>query len=50
VLDGEFAARQVADFERDLKRSRRVTLEEWESRPWTEKAKERFFAMFRSQL
>ena len=50
VLDRDFARRQAADFERDLARSRRVTLEEWENRPWTEKAKERFFALFRSQL
>ena len=50
VLDREFARRQTADFERDLQRSRRITLEEWENRPWTEKAKERFFALFRSQL
>jgi cardiolipin synthase len=50
VLDREFASRQVADFEADLKRSRRITYEEWLQRPWTEKLKERFFAMFRSQL
>jgi cardiolipin synthase len=50
VLDAGFAQRQLADFERDLTRSRRITLEEWENRPWTEKAKERFFALFRSQL
>lgn len=50
VLDRDFAARQVADFERDLKRSRRITLEEWQSRPWTERAMERFFAVFRAQL
>ena len=50
VLDRDFAARQTADFERDLARSRRVTLEQWAARPWTEKARERFFALFRSQL
>ena len=50
VHDAGFAARQVADFEGDLKHSRRVTLEEWQNRPWTEKAMERFFALFRSQL
>ena len=50
VLDREFAARQSADFERDLARSRRVTLEEWENRPWTEQVKERLFALLRSQL
>jgi cardiolipin synthase len=50
VLDRGFAQRQAADFERDLARSRRITLAEWESRPWTEQFKERFFALFRSQL
>jgi len=50
VLDAGFAERQVADFEADLKRARRITYEEWESRPLTEKAMERFFALFRLQL
>jgi cardiolipin synthase len=50
VYDRDFAARQVADFERDLGRSRRVTFEEWESRPWTEKAWEHFWGLFGSQL
>ena len=50
VLDREFAARQAADFERDLARSRRITLEEWLARPWHEKLLERFLALFRSQL
>ena len=50
IYDRDFAARQVRDFEADLKRSRRITYEEWESRPWMEKELERFFAVFRSQL
>jgi len=50
VYDREFAARQAADFEADLKRSRRVTFEEWSSRPWTEKAQERFYALARFQF
>ena len=50
VYDREFAERQVADFERDLARSRRVTLEEWRSRPWKEKAMEHFLALFKAQL
>ena len=50
VLDAAFAARQLADFEADLERARRITYEEWESRPWKEKAMERFFALFRLQL
>lgn len=50
VYDRDFAARQTADFEADLKRSRRITLDEWSSRPWTEKAKERFYALARLQF
>jgi len=50
VYDREFAARQTADFEADLQRSRRVTFEEWSSRPWTEKAQERFYALARFQF
>ncbi|MDQ3026174.1 MAG: phospholipase D-like domain-containing protein [Pseudomonadota bacterium] len=50
VHDRDFAARQLADFENDLKRSRRITYEEWAARPWKEKAVEHFLALFRSQL
>jgi len=50
VYDREFAERQRADFEQDLKRSRRITLEEWDARPWTEKAMEPFLRIFRSQM
>ena len=50
VFDRDFALRQVADFENDLKRSRRVTYEQWAARPWTEKLSDRFLAIFNSQL
>ena len=50
VYDREFAERQAADFESDLKRSRRITLQEWEARPTSEKLWERFWALFRSQM
>ena len=50
IYDREFALRQVADFEDDLERSRRITYEEWAGRPWPEKAWERLWALFRSQL
>ncbi len=50
VYDAEFARRQVADFERDLARARRITYEEWQERPLAEKAWERFLALFRAQL
>jgi cardiolipin synthase len=50
ILDREFAARQAADFEADLKKSRRITYEDWSKRPLHEKAWEHFLAIFGSQL
>ena len=50
VYDREFAARQIADFEDDLKRSRRITYEEWEARPWTQKLWENTVALLNPQL
>ena len=50
VYDEALAARQIADFEKDLARSRRVTYEEWLERPWTEKLKERAALLFNAQL
>jgi cardiolipin synthase A/B len=50
VLDAQFARRQIEDFEADLKRSRRITLEEWSQRPWTERAWEKVASLLSSQL
>ena len=50
VYDPAFAARQATIFENDLAQSRRVTLEEWLSRPWTEKLGERLASVLHSQL
>jgi cardiolipin synthase len=50
VFSAEFAERQTAIFNEDLKRSRRVTYEEWQNRSWTEKLSERAEAMLNSQL
>jgi cardiolipin synthase A/B len=50
VFDRDFALRQVHDFENDLKRSRRISYEEWASRPWTMKIEDHFLAIFNSQL
>ena len=41
IYDAEFARRETAQFERDLQRSKRITLEDWENRPLQEKARER---------
>jgi cardiolipin synthase len=50
VLDAGFAAEQERIFEDDLKRSRRVTLEEWQGRPWTERALDTLADLVSSQL
>ena len=50
VYDREFSGEQVRVFENDLKRSRRISLEEWRNRPWTEKALEQVASLFGSQL
>jgi cardiolipin synthase len=50
VYDAGFAARQEAIFEDDLRRGRRISYEEWASRPWTEKAWEHVLALLGPQL
>ena len=50
VYSRSFAERQLALFSNDLKRSRRVTVEEWEQRPWTEKLQEHVESLLDSQL
>jgi cardiolipin synthase len=50
VYDKDLAARQIADFEDDLKKSRRVTYEEWASRPWHEKLREHAASLLDAQL
>ena len=43
------AGRLEQDFERDLSRSRRITIEEWRRRPLTEKAMEPFGRLIERQ-
>ena len=50
VYDGDFARRQVAQFEKDLQKSRRITYEEWHGRPFLEKAWDHTVAFFGPQL
>ena len=50
VYDREFAQRQRAIFDEDLKKSKRITLEQWQNRPWQEKLLEHTSALLRSQL
>ena len=50
VYDAAFAARMTESFERDLAQSRRITLEQWQQRPWRERAMDRVASFFKSQL
>ncbi len=50
ILDRDFAARQTAIFEQDLKASRVVTFEAWQNRPLKERLLERLSSLLRSQL
>lgn len=50
VLDPRFAAEQRRIFEADLKKARRITLEEWATRPWTQKAWDTAMDLLSSQL
>lgn len=50
VYDAEFARRQIGIFEEDLKKSRRITLQEWQNRTWADKLLDFCASLLRSQL
>lgn len=50
IYDADFARRQVEIFEEDIRRSRRISLQQWRQRPLAEKLREHAAALFRSQL
>ncbi|MGI8894188.1 MAG: phospholipase D-like domain-containing protein, partial [Casimicrobiaceae bacterium] len=50
VYAADFAARQLADFERDLAKTREINYAQWLGRPLIEKAWEHLAALLRSQL
>lgn len=50
VYDHELAQKQIAIFKDDLKKSRRISYEEWKHRPWLQKFLEHTLGLFRSQL
>jgi cardiolipin synthase len=50
IYDAAFARQQVAVFEADRARSRRITLADWERRPLTERLAEHAAALIGSQL
>ncbi len=50
IYDHAFAQRQIDIFEDDLKKSRQITYEAWQRRPWSEKLLEHTMALLRSQM
>jgi cardiolipin synthase len=50
IIDSEFGARMVADFERDRAQSRPITLEDLKKTSWHLRLFERVAALFRAQL
>ena len=50
IYDAAFARRQTQIFADDLAKSKRVTLDDWNSRPWTRKLVDRAVALLDSQL
>ena len=50
IYDHAFAAEQARIFDADLAKSRRITLAEWQARPWKDKALERLASLLGSQL
>ena len=50
IYDAEFAHRQIDVFQRDLAQSRKMSLREWENRPFTEKLWEHAASLLGAQL
>jgi len=50
IYDAEFARRQTQIFADDLAKSKRITLDDWNRRPWTSKLVDRVVALLDSQL
>ncbi|RUW45459.1 cardiolipin synthase B, partial [Mesorhizobium sp. M8A.F.Ca.ET.021.01.1.1] len=50
IYGKDFAQTQIDLFNQDLGRSRQISLEEWQARPWTEKVTDWLSSRLRSQL
>jgi len=50
IVDADFAGQMTEMFDADLGHSNQITLEVWLKRPFFEKVKEQFFALFRRRL
>ncbi len=50
IISREFGLQMESLFSEDISRSDKITLENWQQRPFFEKLKERFFVLFRRRL
>jgi cardiolipin synthase len=50
ILDRQFASEQMQIFDQDWQKSRLITYQQWQQRPWHEKLIEKIAAIFKSQL
>ena len=50
IYDAAFALQETEIFEEDLRHAKRITLEAWRDRPWTERIAEQFARIIASQL
>jgi cardiolipin synthase len=50
VFDHAFAEEQIRVFEEDKRRSTRISLQDWQNRPWSEKVMDHAAGLLRSQL
>ncbi len=50
ILDEAFGRKMISVFEEDIAHSSEIKSDEWKMRPFSEKLKERFFALFRRRL
>ena len=50
MLNRDFGASQRQVFDQDWALARRITLAEWQARPWTERVLERVASLLNSQL
>jgi cardiolipin synthase len=50
VLNAEFGRVQQGVFDADWAKARRITLEDWQQRPWTERLLERVASLLKTQL
>jgi cardiolipin synthase len=50
ILGENFGMQMIEIFQEDLKQSEQIILDQWIKRPFSEKVKEKFFALFRRRL